>query len=103
MALIGQTLPSLLDVYSRTDKNGRIAKIVEQLAKSNDVITDAIYVPCNDGSKHKTTIRAGIPEPVWRRYNQGVQPTKTQTVPVMTLPVCCTTLALWTRPGRSLR
>lgn len=26
MALIGQTLPSLLDVYSRTDKNGRIAK-----------------------------------------------------------------------------
>ena len=82
MALIGQTLPSLLDVYSRTDKNGRIAKIVEQLAKSNDVITDAIYVPCNDGSKHKTTIRAGIPEPVWRRYNQGVQPTKTQTVPV---------------------
>lgn len=61
MALIGQTLPSLLDVYSRTDKNGRIAKIVEQLAKSNDVITDAIYVPCNDGSKHKTTIRAGIP------------------------------------------
>ncbi len=33
MALIGQTLPSLLDVYSRTDKNGRIAKIVEQLAK----------------------------------------------------------------------
>ena len=48
MALIGQTLPSLLDVYSRTDKNGRIAKIVEQLAKSNDVITDAIYVPCND-------------------------------------------------------
>jgi hypothetical protein len=60
MALIGQTLPSLLDVYSRTDKNGRIAKIVEQLAKSNDVITDAIYVPCNDGSKHKTTIRAGV-------------------------------------------
>jgi hypothetical protein len=53
MALIGQTLPSLLDVYSRTDKNGRIAKIVEQLAKSNDVITDAIYVPCNDGSKQR--------------------------------------------------
>ena len=93
MALIGQTLPSLLDVYSRTDKNGRIAKIVEQLAKSNDVITDAIYVPCNDGSKHKTTIRAGIPEPVWRRYNQGVQPTKTQTVPVTDT----TGMALWTK------
>jgi hypothetical protein len=39
------------------------------LAKTNEILTDAIYVPCNDGSKHKTTIRSGIPEPVWRRYN----------------------------------
>ena len=79
MALIGQTLPSLLDVYSRTDKNGRIAKIVEQLAKSNDVITDAIYVPCNDGSKHKTTIRTGLPAAAWRMLNYGVQPSKSTT------------------------
>ncbi len=42
MALIGQTLPSLLDIYNRTDKNGRIARIVEQLAKTNDILTDAI-------------------------------------------------------------
>ncbi|SUH07865.1 Uncharacterised protein [Salmonella enterica subsp. enterica] len=110
MALIGQTLPSLLDIYNRTDKNGRIARIVEQLAKTNDILTDAIYVPCNDGSKHKTTIRAGIPEPVWRRYNQGVQPTKTQTVPVTDTTVCCTIWAslirLWqtvlTTPQRSV-
>ncbi|ELB9355247.1 phage capsid protein, partial [Salmonella enterica] len=40
MALIGQTLPSLLDIYNRTDKNGRIARIVEQLAKTNDILTD---------------------------------------------------------------
>jgi hypothetical protein len=53
MALIGQTLPSLLDIYNRTDKNGRIARIVEQLAKTNDILTDAIYVPCNDGSSTK--------------------------------------------------
>ncbi|WP_183070269.1 major capsid protein [Salmonella enterica] len=82
MALIGQSLPTLLDIYSRSDKDGRIAKIVEQLAKTNEVVNDGIYVKCNDGSKHKTTIRAGIPEPVWRRYNQGVQPTKSQTVAV---------------------
>lgn len=58
-------------------------KIVELMAKRNDILQDAEYQECNDGSKHKTTMRSGIPEPTWRMFNQGIQPSKSTTVPVL--------------------
>jgi hypothetical protein len=82
MAVLASTLPTILDKFNRETPDGRIARIVEMLAKQNDVIADAMYIECNDGSKHKTTVRSGIPEPAWRKYNQGVQPSKSTAVPV---------------------
>lgn len=82
MAELGLTNPSLIDVLSRTDPNGNIATIIEAAEKMNPIIADATYQECNDGSKHRSTIRTGIPEPAFRRYNQGVQPSKTTTIPV---------------------
>lgn len=83
MAELGITNPSLADVLSRTDPNGDISTIIEVAEKTNPIIADAVYLECNDGSKHQTTIRTGIPEPAFRRYNQGVQPSKSTTVPVV--------------------
>ncbi|MBK59426.1 major capsid protein [Stutzerimonas chloritidismutans] len=83
MGILTSTMPTLLDKFSRSEKDGKIAKIVELMAKQNDVLMDAEYQECNDGSKHKTTMRSGIPEPTWRMFNKGVQPSKSTTVPVL--------------------
>ena len=83
MGILTSTMPTLLDKFSRSEKDGKIAKIVELMAKQNDVLMDAEYQECNDGSKHKTTMRSGIPEPTWRMFNKGIQPSKSTTVPVL--------------------
>jgi hypothetical protein len=83
MGILTSTLPTLLDKFSREDSQKKIMKIVEQMAKQNDILQDAEYQECNDGSKHKTTMRSGIPEPAWRMFNQGIQPSKSTTVPVL--------------------
>lgn len=82
MGILTSNMPTLIDKFSREDKDKKIMKIVELLAKRNDILMDAEYQECNDGSKHKTTMRTGIPEPAWRQFNKGVQPSKTTTVPV---------------------
>jgi len=83
MGILTSTMPTLIDKFSREDKDKKIMKIVELMAKRNDILMDAEYQECNDGSKHKTTMRSGIPEPTWRLFNKGVQPTKSTTVPVL--------------------
>lgn len=83
MGILTSNMPTLLDKFSREDSQKKIMKIVELMAKQNDILMDAEYQECNDGSKHKTTMRSGIPEPTWRMFNKGVQPTKSTTVPVI--------------------
>lgn len=83
MAILTSTMPTLIDKFSREDSTKKIMKIVELMARQNDILMDAEYMECNDGSKHKTTMRSGIPEPTWRMFNQGVQPSKSTTVPVL--------------------
>ncbi|WP_223513967.1 major capsid protein [Pseudomonas sp. GL-R-26] len=83
MGILTATMPTLLDKFSREDSQKKIMKIVELMAKQNDILMDAEYQECNDGSKHKTTMRSGIPEPTWRLFNKGIQPSKSTTVPVL--------------------
>lgn len=81
MAIIGNTMPTLLDLASRV-QDGKIAKIVEIMNEKNDLLTFLPWIECNDGSGHKTTIRTGLPTPTWRQLYQGVQPTKSKTAAV---------------------
>lgn len=83
MAELSELNPSLADILGRTDSDGNITPIIEAAAKANGIIGDATYVECNDGSRHKHVIRTGIPEPAFRRFNAGVQPSKSETVPVV--------------------
>ncbi|WP_070096239.1 major capsid protein [Pseudomonas sp. NBRC 111139] len=83
MGILTSTMPTLIDKFSREDKDKKIMKIIELMARQNDILMDAEYQECNDGSKHKTTMRSGIPEPTFRMYNQGVQPSKSTTIPVL--------------------
>jgi hypothetical protein len=82
MAEVGLINPSLIDVMNNTNADGSIVKIVETMEQMSPILRHANYQECNNGSKHKTTVRTGIPTPAFRRYNQGVQPSNTQEVPI---------------------
>ena len=73
------TAVSYLDLASRMDPDDKIAAIIELTTKTNEILTDARTVECNDGTGHKTTIRSGLPTATWRHFNTGVAPTKSQT------------------------
>lgn len=78
----GGELPNLVNVTKRMDPDGSIAKIAELLEQSNPIMRDIPLVEGNLPTGHRTTIRADLPTPTWRKLNYGVRPTKSSTVQV---------------------
>ena len=72
MATIGDTYPTLADLASRMDRDGGIAKIIEMLNLTNEILDSIVWYEANNGTSHKTTVRAGIPDGTWRILNYGV-------------------------------
>ena len=75
MATIG-TLINLVDRLRETDCDNVTARIIEMLAKKNEILDDLIYVECNETTSHKANIRTGLPTSIWRAFNQGVPTSK---------------------------
>ena len=82
MATVGSTAATLSDWARRVDPDGKVAKIVEILNETNEVLDDMKWVEGNLPTGHKTTIRSGLPTVTWRLLNYGVQPSKSRTVSV---------------------
>jgi len=82
MATLGANSATLSDWAARVDDGGKIAKIVEIMNDTNEVLTDMRWVEGNLPTGHKTTIRSGLPSVAWRLLNYGVQPSKSRTVQV---------------------
>jgi hypothetical protein len=82
MTTLGGTALTLLDIAKAMDPDGKMATIVEILNQVNEVVQDMTFIECNDGDSHQTTIRTGLPSGAWRRYNEGVAPTKGTTAQV---------------------
>ena len=77
MAVLGNTYLGLIDLFKQTGGKGEIVSIImEQLHQMNPFLAEMIWVECNSKTKHRTTIRTGLPEPTWRKFYQGVQPGK---------------------------
>src|ERR1700748_2972713 len=72
-------LPNLVDWARRADPDGSIAIIAELLSQCNEVMKDMIWQEGNLPLGHKTTVRTGLPQGVWRAANQGVPSSKTLT------------------------
>lgn len=70
------TNPTLADIAAATGPGGGIAPIVEILSQVNECLDDMSFVEGNLPTGHRTTIRAGLPTPTWRKLYGGVQPTK---------------------------
>lgn len=71
--------PNLVDWARRADPDGSIAIIAEMLSQCNEVMKDMIWQEGNLPLGHKTTVRTGLPQGVWRAANQGVPSSKTLT------------------------
>lgn len=76
------TNPTLLDLQQILDPNDKIARIIEILNKTNEVIDDFVMIEGNLLTGHQTSIRTGIPAPTWRKLYGGVQPTKSTSVKI---------------------
>lgn len=82
MAVITGDNPTLADLAKRMDPDNKIATVVEILNATNEVLKEMTWVEGNLPTGHRTTMRTGIPTPTWRKFNQGVQPTKSTTAQV---------------------
>ncbi len=82
MPLLNATHPTLLDVAKRLDPDGKVAKVVEILNQTNEILDDCVWIEANDVTSHLTTIRTGLPTPTWRKLYGGVQPSKSTTAQV---------------------
>lgn len=82
MAVIGNTLPTLVDVATRTDPTGAIVNIAEIMQQRNEVLLDVRWKEGNLPTGHMYTQRVGLPEVYFRLINQGVPPSKSVTTQV---------------------
>lgn len=81
MATVGTVL-TLADWAKSIDPDGKIAKIVEILNLTNEVLDDMLWMEGNLPTGHRHTVRGGLPSPTWRLLNYGVPVTKAQSVQV---------------------
>lgn len=76
MAIIGKKYLDLIDYYKSIDSAKNILPVIELMAQHNPILTDAVFVECNSGAKHLTTVRTGLPEVTWGRLYKGTPPDK---------------------------
>ncbi|MFD2232772.1 major capsid protein [Phaeospirillum tilakii] len=82
MATLVSTNPTLADLAKALDPDGSIAQVVEILNQVNEVLDDMTFIEGNLPTGHRTTVRAGLPQPTWRKLYGGVQPGKSSRVSV---------------------
>jgi hypothetical protein len=82
MATLTSSALTLAEWAARLDPDGKSAAIVELLGQTNEMLTDMLWMECNDGTGHKTTIRTGLPGATWRLLNYGVQKSKSTTAQI---------------------
>lgn len=82
MATVGSLVSTLQDIASRINDDGKIAKIVEILNETNEILDDMMWMEGNLATGHKTTMRSGLPSVAWRMLNYGVPQSKSKTVQV---------------------
>jgi hypothetical protein len=82
MATLSSTALTLAEWATRLDSGGKPAAVIEMLGQTNEMLTDMLWMQCNDGTAHKTTVRTGIPQATWRLLNYGVAKAKSTTAQV---------------------
>ncbi len=79
MPLNAATNLTLIDWAKRLDPNGTVARIIEMLAQTNEILQDMTFMEGNLVTGHQTSVRTGLPDVTWRLLNAGVLPSKSTT------------------------
>ena len=79
MATLASSALTLTEWATRLDPGGKPAAIVELLGQTNEMLTDMLWMECNDGQGHRTSVRTGLPAATWRLLNYGVPKSKSLT------------------------
>jgi hypothetical protein len=82
MATLSSSALTLGEWAARLDPDGIPAAVIELLGQTNEMLTDMLWMQCNDGAGHKTTVRTGLPTATWRLLNYGVQKSKSNTAQI---------------------
>jgi hypothetical protein len=83
MATIGASALTYADWAKRLDDNYKIARIIELLSQTNEILDDMMVVEGNLPTGHKTTVRTGLPQATWRLLNTGVPNAKSTTAQIV--------------------
>ena len=76
MAVLGNSVATLVDVAKRLDPDGKAARIAEILNQQNEVLDDITWKEGNLPTGERTTVRAGLPGVAFRAINEGVPRSK---------------------------
>lgn len=76
MATIGNSFPSLIDHFKSVDAKGNIVPTIETLTQLTPIMRDAYVEEANQGFKHLSVIRTGLPTPTWGKLYQGIPQSK---------------------------
>lgn len=80
MAGLGNSYLQLIDLMKRSGADGSVeANVVEALHTLNPVMKDANVITCNQGTKHLSTIRTGLPSVSWGQLYKGIAQSKSTT------------------------
>ena len=77
--VIGNTQLTLLDWAKRKDPDGKIARVINLLGQSNEILEDMLWEQGNLPTGNRTTVVTGLPGVTRRILNRGVAPTKPTT------------------------
>lgn len=69
---------TLFDIAAGLDPDGKVARTINQLSQTNEMLRDMTFMEGNLPTGHKSSILTGLPVPIWRRLYQGVPPSKAQ-------------------------
>lgn len=81
-ATLATTAMTLADIAKRLDPNDQVARIVELLATTNQILEDMPFMEGNLTTGHRTTVRTGLPSVAWRLLNGGILPSKSHTAQI---------------------
>ena len=79
MATVGSSALTYADWAKRMDDGYKVARIIELLSQTNEILEDMLVIEGNLPTGHKTTIRTGLPQATWRLLNLGVPNAKSTT------------------------
>lgn len=83
MATLGTSAITYADWAKRMDDGYKVARIIELLSQTNEILEDMLVIEGNLPTGHKTTVRTGLPQATWRFLNQGVPNAKSTTAQIV--------------------